>query len=215
MKLCGAMPSSRPHASTEPPAIALVKEPKRQARGSLQLAYKLEDDYGVTEARANFALPGARPDSKNPDAPRPLFEPPQFSLTLPNARTRAGVGQTVKDLSADPYAGAEVTLTLTDLPKPEAWRQLGQHARAVLEGVEDEVAAMNELFRPDPVEVAVARATLAEWEQVRARDEWLGVIAGEMPEAATYDRLVDRRTVRRARAILAYDEAIRVREAAR
>ena len=32
---------------------------------------------------------------------------------LPNARTRNGVGQTVKDLSEDPYAGAEVTLTLT------------------------------------------------------------------------------------------------------
>ncbi len=32
---------------------------------------------------------------------------------LPNARTRNGVGQTVKDLTEDPYAGAEVTLTLT------------------------------------------------------------------------------------------------------
>jgi uncharacterized protein (TIGR02302 family) len=32
---------------------------------------------------------------------------------LPNARTRNGVGQTVKDLSEDPYAGADVTLTLT------------------------------------------------------------------------------------------------------
>ena len=40
-------------------------------------------------------------------------KPPQFSLVLPNARTRNGVGQTVKDLSEDPYAGADVTLTLT------------------------------------------------------------------------------------------------------
>ncbi len=39
--------------------------------------------------------------------------PPQFPLVLPNARTRNGVGQTVKDLSDDPYAGADVTLTLT------------------------------------------------------------------------------------------------------
>ena len=44
---------------------------------------------------------------------RPLFEAPQFALVLPNARTRNGVGQTVKDLSEDPYAGADVTLTLT------------------------------------------------------------------------------------------------------
>ncbi len=46
-------------------------------------------------------------------AARPLYQPPQFPLTLPNARTRNGVGQTVKDLSEDPYSGADVTLTLT------------------------------------------------------------------------------------------------------
>ncbi|MFN5489350.1 MAG: TIGR02302 family protein [Bradyrhizobium sp.] len=99
-----------------PPSIALTKDPERQARGALQMSYKLEDDYGVTEARAQFA---ARPADVAKDADgkaaqrRPLFEPPQFPLVLPNARTRNGVGQTVKDLSEDPYAGAEVTLTLT------------------------------------------------------------------------------------------------------
>lgn len=98
-----------------PPGIALAKEPQRQARGSLQLSYKLEDDYGVTEAEAQFAVPPAAqaPGTRPADAPRPLFEPPQFKLVLPNARTRAGVGQTVKDISEDPYAGAEVALTLT------------------------------------------------------------------------------------------------------
>ncbi|HXL13105.1 MAG TPA: TIGR02302 family protein [Bradyrhizobium sp.] len=100
-----------------PPTIALAKDPERQARGSLQLAYKLEDDYGVTEAHAHFATragdaaQGAT--EKSSTESRPLFDPPQFSLVLPNARTRNGVGQTVKDLSEDPYAGADVTLTLT------------------------------------------------------------------------------------------------------
>jgi uncharacterized protein (TIGR02302 family) len=93
-----------------PPTIALAKDPERQARGSLQMSYKLEDDYGVTEAQAQFAV-------RNPEAAaqpaRPLFTAPQFPLVLPNARTRNGVGQTVKDLSEDPYAGADVTLTLT------------------------------------------------------------------------------------------------------
>lgn len=38
---------------------------------------------------------------------------------------------------------AEVTLELKSLPKPEAYRQLTQHVRAVLEGLEgDDVAAM-------------------------------------------------------------------------
>ncbi|MDE2378072.1 TIGR02302 family protein [Bradyrhizobium sp.] len=103
-----------------PPTIALAKDPERQARGALQLSYKIEDDYGVTGAEAQFA---ARPAeaSKNADKnntepkadARPLFQPPQFALVLPNARTRNGLGQTVKDLSEDPYAGADVTLTLT------------------------------------------------------------------------------------------------------
>ncbi|MCK1542609.1 TIGR02302 family protein [Bradyrhizobium sp. 147] len=120
-----------------PPTIALAKDPERQARGALQLSYKIEDDYGVTGADAHIALRPAdakdaakdagkngakdtakdnKDNSKDADgkgAARPLFQPPQFPLVLPNARTRNGVGQTVKDLSEDPYAGAEVTLTLT------------------------------------------------------------------------------------------------------
>jgi uncharacterized protein (TIGR02302 family) len=102
------------------PTISLTKDPERQARGSLQMSYKLEDDYGVSEARAQFAA--RRADAVNDKVandkgkaaePRPLFDAPQFPLVLPNARTRNGVGQTVKDLSEDPYAGADVTLTLT------------------------------------------------------------------------------------------------------
>jgi uncharacterized protein (TIGR02302 family) len=105
-----------------PPVISLAKDPERQARGSLQMSYKLEDDYGVTEARAQFAARAGEVKESGRDVvrdltksaePRPLFEAPQFPLVLPNARTRNGVGQTVKDLSEDPYAGADVTLTLT------------------------------------------------------------------------------------------------------
>ena len=92
-----------------PPTIALAKDPERQARGSLQMAYKIEDDYGVTEAQAHFSARAG----EGAAATRPLYTPPSFSLVLPNARTRNGVGQTVKDLSEDPYAGADVTLTLT------------------------------------------------------------------------------------------------------
>ncbi|OPY99632.1 chemotaxis protein [Bradyrhizobium sacchari] len=99
------------------PTIALAKDPERQARGGLQLSYKIEDDYGVTGAQAQIGLRAADAKDGSKDdaraAARPLFQPPQFPLVLPNARTRNGVGQTVKDLSEDPYAGADVTLTLT------------------------------------------------------------------------------------------------------
>ena len=95
------------------PTIALAKDPERQARGALLLAYKIEDDYGVTEARALFAPPEGEAGDVGERAPaRPLFDPPAFSLVLPNVRTRNGVGQTVKDLGEHPYAGAEVQLTL-------------------------------------------------------------------------------------------------------
>ena len=90
-----------------PPTIALAKDPERQAKGAVLLSYKLEDDYGVTEAQAKFALRAADASAQ------PLFDAPDFPLGLPNARTRNGIGQTVKDLSEHPYAGADVTLTLT------------------------------------------------------------------------------------------------------
>ncbi|WP_375311291.1 TIGR02302 family protein [Bradyrhizobium sp. A5] len=103
------------------PTIALAKDPERQAYGALQLSYKIEDDYGVTAAaaqivpRAAEGTEGTKDATRDTDgkAARPLYQPPQFPLTLPNARTRNGVGQTVKDLSEDPYSGADVTLTLT------------------------------------------------------------------------------------------------------
>ena len=91
----------------KPPVVSLAKDPEPQPRGQLALSYKLEDDYGVAEAQATFALK----DQSN--GPRPLFGPPDFPLALPQARTRNGVGQTTKDLAEHPWAGAKVNLTLT------------------------------------------------------------------------------------------------------
>ena len=97
--LAGCRAGASPPPADRPPSIALAKDPERLARGSLQLSYKLEDDYGVTEAHARFSArpsAGAKGAENGKAAARPLFEPPQFSLMLPNARTRNGVGQTVE-----------------------------------------------------------------------------------------------------------------------
>ena len=63
------------------PNISLAKDPERQARGSLQMSYKLEDDYGVTEARRAVRRPQTRCRQGNEQEqetdkaePRPLFE---------------------------------------------------------------------------------------------------------------------------------------------
>src|SRR4029077_9661814 len=94
----------------KPPTIALTKDPEQQRRGSLLLSYRLEDDYGVTEAQATFAR--KNDGGAEGESPHPLFGPPDFALILPQARTRAGVAQTIKDLTDHPWAGAEVEMTL-------------------------------------------------------------------------------------------------------
>ncbi len=97
-----------------PPTIELTKDPEEQNRGSLLLSYRLEDDYGVTQAEAKFTRKDepAGSGAKSGTKPRPLFGPPDFALVLPQARTKNGTGQTIKDLTDHPWAGAEVTMTL-------------------------------------------------------------------------------------------------------
>ncbi len=94
------------------PAITLLKDPQRQVRGSLRLDYKMSDDYGVVGAHADFALKDSKDKKANGKPARPLFGPPEFKLTLPHARTRSGAAQTTHDLTAHPWAGAEVSIQL-------------------------------------------------------------------------------------------------------
>jgi uncharacterized protein (TIGR02302 family) len=99
----------------KPPTIELTKDPEQQNRGSLLLSYRLKDDYGVTEAQATFARKDdatAQGQTAQSQAPHPLFGPPDFALVLPQARTKNGVGQTIKDLTDHPWAGADVVMTL-------------------------------------------------------------------------------------------------------
>jgi uncharacterized protein (TIGR02302 family) len=94
----------------QPPTIELTKDPEQQQRGSLMLSYHLEDDYGVSEAQATFAR---KDDAAGGEAAHPLYGPPDFPLVMPQARTKNGTGQTIKDLTDHPWAGAEVVMTLT------------------------------------------------------------------------------------------------------
>jgi len=92
------------------PAISLIRDPERLARGAMRLDYRVEDDYGVTQAQATFA----RKDEAKAGAetPHPLFAAPDFALSLPGQRARAGTAQTTHDLTEHPWAGADVTMTL-------------------------------------------------------------------------------------------------------
>ena len=92
------------------PTIELAKDPEPQARGGLQLTYKVDDDYGVVDAQAKFELKPSATAAK--DAPRPLYGAPDAALLLAQQRMRSGVSQTIKDFSDHPWAGADVMMTL-------------------------------------------------------------------------------------------------------
>ena len=90
----------------KPPTIALVGDPKVNARGSLTLTYKIDDDYGVVGAEATFAKPAAA------GASHALVDPPKMTLSLPAAPGGLGQGESTADLSESPWAGARVVMTL-------------------------------------------------------------------------------------------------------
>ena len=92
------------------PNIELIKDPERQARGALRLDYRMDDDYGVVEAKATFSLKDGQSGEKSRHS---LFTAPDYALALPQARTRSGTAQTTHDLTEHPWAGAEVKMTLT------------------------------------------------------------------------------------------------------
>ncbi len=79
-------------------------------------------------------------------------------------------------------------------------------AAGVLVASEAEAQGFNRLFAPDEAAVAAARAVVAEWVALRARDAEVGVAAGQV---------VDRRTMRLARAVIARADAIAARERVR
>ena len=82
------------------PTIALTKEPEPQARGSLLLAYKIEDDYGVIGAQATFALKAARAQTARS---RVRSTARRISRWCCRRRARATApAQTTKDLSDHP-----------------------------------------------------------------------------------------------------------------
>src|SRR5262249_11784405 len=91
------------------PAIEFTKPPQRQIRGALRLDYKMDDDYGITDAKAIFAL---KEESGAGKTRHPIFPAPNFPLTLPQAHTRTGTTQTTRDITEHPWAGADVTVTL-------------------------------------------------------------------------------------------------------
>lgn len=105
-----------------PPKITLDKNIERTPKGSLKLAYKAEDDYGVASAAAKLSQLRLKPGDGGPRAwampapvkgPRlPLERPPELSLKLSRTGAKAVEGTTLLELGAHPWAGQRVALRL-------------------------------------------------------------------------------------------------------
>ena len=87
-----------------PPTISLTDRPRNNARGSMTLAFRAGDDYGVVGAEAVF--------SKPPGGPRALYEPPRLALALPPGAGGQGEGKATIDLADSPFGGAKLAMRL-------------------------------------------------------------------------------------------------------
>lgn len=87
------------------PTIRWLEKPGRILTGSLELQYELDDDYGVTKAFVEV-----EPFLNQHKSTLSLYKAPEIKLLLP--RSGKGKMRMVQDVSAHPWAGAEVKITL-------------------------------------------------------------------------------------------------------
>ncbi|WP_273759132.1 TIGR02302 family protein [Bartonella sp. ML70XJBT.G] len=87
------------------PTIRWLEKPGRILTGSLELQYELDDDYGVTKAFVEV-----EPFLQQHKSTLSLYKAPEIKLLLP--RGGKGKMRMVQDVSAHPWAGAEVKITL-------------------------------------------------------------------------------------------------------
>lgn len=92
-----------------PPEIALANKPHAALSGALEFDFIAQDDYGITAAWAELAPEGHDPDSAR-GLPLPAIS---FGLPLPLSGDRREVAErAIHDLTAHPWAGAEVLMRL-------------------------------------------------------------------------------------------------------
>lgn len=96
-----------------PPQISLVGKPRSTPQDALRLTFKASDDYGVDSAQAHFALADSKA-AAGITAPgvKPLFPPPVMNLPLDQADAKSVSGHATQDLTAHPWAGLRVNMTL-------------------------------------------------------------------------------------------------------
>jgi uncharacterized protein (TIGR02302 family) len=85
-----------------PPTAALTKEPAATNRAALRLDYEAKDDYGLAKVVARLVRDGAPADEAALE----------IDLSKPGGNTKQLRDTRFEDLTPNPWAGLEVTLTL-------------------------------------------------------------------------------------------------------
>ena len=96
-----------------PPNVAWAKEPESDASGALTAYWTLADDYGVTGLSSDVSLSDEQADGLGFAGNGIfLYEAPKFAVRLKKATPKAEDGKATADLTAHPWAGFMVDLTL-------------------------------------------------------------------------------------------------------
>jgi uncharacterized protein (TIGR02302 family) len=113
-----------------PPKIAFASPVEVSPRGVMLFKYKVEDDYGVSSAEARIERIPAQPDAAAGPPPPQIGKPPVFPLSLPRPPVISAEGKTYRDLTAHPWAGLPVVITL--VAKDEAGHESMSAARGMI-----------------------------------------------------------------------------------
>ena len=94
------------------PTIAFTGPIEVSNRAVMLFKYKVDDDYGVLSAEARVDRIVETPEGSASKPAAQIGKPPVFPLSLPRAPVQAADGKTYKDLTAHPWAGLPVVVTL-------------------------------------------------------------------------------------------------------
>lgn len=95
------------------PDVAFTEDPQAEASGALILPWKASDDYGIAGVSAKIVLSDTQEDGPGFASNGVfLFDPPAFPISLKKAAPRAIEDRTSNDLTAHPWAGLNVDITL-------------------------------------------------------------------------------------------------------
>ncbi|MGE0242162.1 MAG: TIGR02302 family protein [Parvibaculaceae bacterium] len=95
------------------PKVGFTADPEAEASGALALDWKAADDYGIAAVTAKMVLSDTQADGPGFASNGVfLFDPPAFPIALKKSSPREIDDRTTNDLTAHPWAGLNVDITL-------------------------------------------------------------------------------------------------------